>query len=105
MKDPNPNHTPVSWTTFTLFGLVALGVLACRPGGGKASANPETTPNAVAADLLKGAALSLALGTPLLLAVFWLVEAAGSLWWLYAWVAWIAFTLAMTVGMIGPVIS
>jgi STE24 endopeptidase len=46
-------------------------------------------------DLLKGAALTLALGTPLLLAVFWLVEAAGAFWWFYTWIAWIAFTLAL----------
>lgn len=52
MNDPNPNHTPVSWTTFTLLGLVALGVLACRPTGANSSANPGTTPTAAAADLL-----------------------------------------------------
>jgi len=55
----------------------------------------RTTPALFAADLLKGAALSLALGTPLLLAVFWLVEAAGTLWWFYTWVAWLAFTLVL----------
>ena len=52
MKDPNPNHTPVSWTTFTILGLVALGVLACRPGGGKASAGSEAKPGTAEADLL-----------------------------------------------------
>ncbi|HEX7402530.1 MAG TPA: M48 family metallopeptidase, partial [Usitatibacter sp.] len=46
-------------------------------------------------DLLKGALLAVALGTPLLLAVFWLVDAGGPYWWLYAWIAWIAFTLAL----------
>jgi STE24 endopeptidase len=55
----------------------------------------RTTPAVFVVDLLKGAALSLALGTPLLLAVFWLVETAGSLWWLYTWFAWIAFTLVL----------
>jgi len=46
----------------------------------------RTTPALFAADLLRARTLA-ALGTPLLLAVFWLVEAAGSLWWLYTWFA------------------
>jgi STE24 endopeptidase len=37
------------------------------------------------------------MGTPLLLAVFWLVESAGPLWWLYTWFAWMAFTLVLVV--------
>jgi STE24 endopeptidase len=55
----------------------------------------RTTPKLFAIDLAKAVALSIALGTPLLLAVFWLVEAAGPLWWLYTWFAWIAFTIVM----------
>ena len=53
------------------------------------------TPALFALDIAKGAALSIVIGTPLLLGVFWLVEAAGPLWWLYTWVAWIAFTLVL----------
>ena len=55
----------------------------------------RTTPAVFILDLLKGALLAVALGTPLLLAVFWLVDAAGPYWWLYTWIAWIAFTLAL----------
>ncbi len=55
----------------------------------------RTTPVVFAADLLKGALLAFVLGTPLLLAVFWLVREAGALWWLYAWLGWIAFTLLL----------
>jgi len=55
----------------------------------------RTTPRLFAIDLAKAVALSIALGTPLLLAVFWLVEAAGPLWWLYTWFAWIVFTIVM----------
>jgi STE24 endopeptidase len=55
----------------------------------------RTTPKLFAIDLVKGAALSIALGTPLLFAIFWLVETAGPLWWLYTWIAWIAFTLVL----------
>jgi STE24 endopeptidase len=55
----------------------------------------KTTPLVFFADRAKGAAISLALGTPLLLLVFWFVHEAGPLWWLYTWAAWIAFTLAL----------
>ena len=55
----------------------------------------RTTPRLFVTDIVKGAALTVALGTPLLLGVFWLVQAAGPLWWLYTWVAWIVFTLAL----------
>jgi STE24 endopeptidase len=55
----------------------------------------RTTPKLFVLDLLKGALLSVALGTPLLLTIFWLVKAAGPLWWFYTWIAWIAFTLVL----------
>ena len=55
------------------------------------------TPRLFAIDMVKGLLLSAALGAPFLLAVFWLLDHAGSLWWLYAWMAWIAFTLALVV--------
>ncbi|APV51743.1 peptidase M48 [Betaproteobacteria bacterium GR16-43] len=55
----------------------------------------KATPAIFFIDLAKGAALSLALGTPLLLMVFWFVQAAGAWWWLYTWLAWIAFTLVL----------
>lgn len=46
-------------------------------------------------DMLKGAAISLALGTPLLLLIFWFVHIAGAFWWLYTWFAWVLFALAL----------
>jgi STE24 endopeptidase len=45
------------------------------------------------ADLAKQAALGAALGAPLLVLVLWLMEQAGTLWWLYAWIAWSGFSL------------
>ena len=36
-------------------------------------------------DALKGVVLSAAIGIPLLLIVFWLMEKMGALWWLYVW--------------------
>ncbi|HET6263790.1 MAG TPA: M48 family metallopeptidase [Usitatibacter sp.] len=55
----------------------------------------RTTPKLFALDLLKGATLAFALGAPLLLVVFWLVGAAGPYWWVYTWIMWIGFTLAL----------
>jgi STE24 endopeptidase len=55
----------------------------------------RTTPKLFALDLVKGTLLALAIGTPLLLAVFWLVQAAGTFWWFYAWLGWIAFTVVL----------
>ncbi|HEX4780101.1 MAG TPA: M48 family metallopeptidase [Usitatibacter sp.] len=55
----------------------------------------RTTVGLFLRDLAKGALLFTAFGTPLLLAIFWLVREAGPLWWLYAWLAWIAFTMAL----------
>ena len=46
-------------------------------------------------DGLKGLLLSAAIGIPLLLVVFWLMEKMGSLWWLYVWLVWLGFSLAM----------
>jgi STE24 endopeptidase len=46
-------------------------------------------------DALKGLLLSAVIGIPLLLIVFWLMEKMGSLWWLYVWLVWLAFSLAM----------
>lgn len=46
-------------------------------------------------DMLKGAALSIIIGIPLIMLVLWLMESAGSLWWLYAWIALTAFSVLM----------
>jgi STE24 endopeptidase len=56
----------------------------------------RTTPLAYLTDLLKGAALSLLISTPLLFAAFWLMRHGTGLWWLYAWAGFLAFTLALT---------
>ena len=46
-------------------------------------------------DLIKQTALGLIIGTPLLLAVLWLMGEMGSLWWLYVWLFWSGFNLLM----------
>ena len=47
------------------------------------------------ADLLKQTLLLFVIGTPLALAVLWLMQSAGDLWWLYVWLLWSGFTLLM----------
>jgi len=56
----------------------------------------RTTPGLFVVDQIKGLVLLLLLGTPLVLLVLWLMRTAGAAWWLYAWLAWVAFTLVLT---------
>ncbi|MCH8959474.1 MAG: M48 family metallopeptidase, partial [Proteobacteria bacterium] len=44
----------------------------------------------------KGLLLMFLLGGPLIAAILWLMDQAGSKWWLYAWVVWTSFTLLLT---------
>lgn len=44
-------------------------------------------------DLVKQTLLGVAIGTPVVLAVLWLMGAMGNLWWLYVWLFWSAFNL------------
>ena len=44
-------------------------------------------------DLVKGLAVGAVLGIPLLLLILWLMQAAGPLWWLYAWVVLVVYSL------------
>ena len=44
-------------------------------------------------DSIKGIALGLLLGVPMVWLVLWLMQAGGSLWWLWAWMAFVAFQL------------
>ena len=45
------------------------------------------------ADLLKHTLLGILIGTPVILAVLWLMGAMGPFWWLYVWLFWCAFNL------------
>lgn len=53
------------------------------------------TPGTFFADLAKQAALGAVLGIPILALVLWLMDRAGDLWWLYAWLVWMAFNLVV----------
>lgn len=86
----------------TVFGVMVLSFLATLPFDLYRTFVVEArhgfnrmTPKLFVLDLGKGALLAVALGTPLLLLVFWFVQATGPWWWLYTWIAWIAFTLVL----------
>lgn len=48
-------------------------------------------------DRLKGLLLGAAFGLPLLFIVLWLMNQAGSLWWLWTWIVWVAFQMLVLV--------
>jgi len=51
------------------------------------------TPALFFTDLAKNTGLALAIGLPLVWVVLFLMDKAGGLWWLYAWLVWCAFQL------------
>ena len=53
----------------------------------------KTTPVLWVSDLLKGIAVGLILGLPILWLVLWLMEAGGAWWWVWAWGALVAYQL------------
>ena len=55
----------------------------------------KITPALFIADLVKQTLLGAVIGLPLALAVLWMMEQLGPLWWLYAWLTWIAFNVLM----------
>lgn len=55
----------------------------------------RTTLKLFVTDLVKGIVLTLAIGTPLLWVVLWLMGSAGELWWLYVWAVWMGFSMLM----------
>ncbi len=86
----------------TVFGFAIVGALAALPfdlwrtfGVESRHGFNQTTLATFALDIAKGAALGVMLGTPLVLALCWFIEATGAWWWVWAWFAWVAFTLAL----------
>ena len=86
----------------TVYGTMAVGMLAALPFDlwrtfvveARFGFNRTTLP-VFLADLAKGVLISVVLGVPLLLLVFWFVRAAGDFWWVYTWLAWIGFTMLL----------
>jgi STE24 endopeptidase len=55
------------------------------------------TPKLFVADLLRNVAVGAVIGLPLAALILWIMGAAGTMWWLWAWGAWMAFNLLMLV--------
>jgi STE24 endopeptidase len=51
------------------------------------------TPALFITDTAKGLVLAVVLGLPLLLLILWLMQTAGTFWWLWAWASWAVFNL------------
>jgi STE24 endopeptidase len=56
----------------------------------------RTTPKMFLIDLAKGCLLALLIGGPVVIAMLWLMQRAGHLWWLWAWCGWLGLMLLMT---------
>lgn len=57
----------------------------------------QMTPRLWLADLLKSTLMGAAIGLPIAALILWLMGAAGPLWWLWAWCAWMGFNLLLMV--------
>ncbi len=57
----------------------------------------KMTPKLYVIDTLKGLAVGAVIGLPIAALILWLMGAAGSYWWLWAWGAWMAFNLLILV--------
>ena len=53
----------------------------------------KMTPKLFVIDLVKGTLLGVVLGAPILALVLWIMQAAGGLWWAWAWLAVSAYML------------
>lgn len=68
----------------------------------------KMTPALWLSDLAKGLLVGAVLGLPLLALVLWLMQAGGSLWWLWAWgalVLWQLFLMAIAPNVIMPLFN
>jgi len=97
-------HLPAVWhgtavvlSTFLLVSLIGLPLSIWRTFGVEARFGfNRTTVALFIGDLFKGLLLGLVLGGPLVFVILFLMQRAGTLWWLYAWFVWVAFTVLIT---------
>jgi len=97
-------HLPEPWlgvgvivSVLLIMALVGLPFAAWRTFRLEAAFGfNRTTVGVFIADRLKGLLVGALLGGPLLLAALTLMQRAGARWWLYAWVLWLGFSLAVT---------
>jgi STE24 endopeptidase len=89
--------TAVVLSTVLLMSAISLPLSLYRTFGIEARFGfNRMTPGLFVADLLKGLVLSLLLGGPLVFVILYLMDRSGSLWWIYAWIVWVVFTVFVT---------
>ena len=94
---PTWHGTAVVLSTFLIVGAIGLPLSLWRTFGIEARFEfNRTTPKQYLIDLLLMLGLGLLLGTPLLFVILYLMQQAGSLWWLYAWLVWVGFSVLVT---------
>jgi STE24 endopeptidase len=79
------------WVTGLPFSLYSVFGIEARFGFNR------MTPRLYLVDTLKSLALSVVLAVPVLLGLFWFMDHAGRLWWLWAFLAMSAFELVLNV--------
>ncbi len=55
----------------------------------------RVTPRQFLVDLLSESLITVGIGAPVFLAAVWMMNSLGSLWWLWAWAAWMAFNIVL----------
>ena len=94
---PAWHGTAVVLSTFLIIGAIGLPLALWRTFGIEARFGfNRTTLGLYIADLFKSLVLSLLLGGPLIFVILYLMQQAGALWWLYAWLVWVSFTVFIT---------
>lgn len=94
---PAWHGTVVVLTTILIVSAIGLPLSLWRTFGVEARFGfNRMTVGLYITDLLKGLALSLLLGVPLIFVILYLMQQAGSLWWIYAWLVWVPYTVLVT---------
>jgi STE24 endopeptidase len=99
-----PAVAPLARDLLLLIGIAVIGGITALPFSWWRTFRIEerfgfnrTTLALWLADLAKGIAVGAVLGLPLALLVLWLMRGAGAWWWVFAWIAWMAFQLLVLV--------
>jgi STE24 endopeptidase len=94
LSDPLVHGMALIISTFFIIGIAEIPLSYYRTFVIEAQYGfNKMTPAMFFTDLVKQSALGLLLGVPLFFCVLWLMEKMGESWWLYVWLAWIAFNL------------
>ncbi len=94
---PAWHGTAVVLSTMLIVSAIGLPLSLWRTFGIEARFGfNRMTPGLYVVDLLKSLVLTLLLGAPLIFVILYLMQQAGPLWWIYAWLVWVGFTVLIT---------